>query len=104
LGAKAEPMAGNATVRRRWVVPSALLVTLLASFGKDWFTATYLEDAGEGDLWQCRECKWVEWWPQRSQAPLCYGATGPPHAETETELVEDENLKPSDGDGPHRFK
>lgn len=65
-------MAGTGTALRRWMLPTALLTVLLASYGIDNFTTTMQDDAGRGKYWRCPECPRVEWWEEGGR-PWCIG-------------------------------
>jgi len=87
-------MAGVASSSRRWMLPSALLVALLARYGGENATPSYVPDAGEGQYWQCPGCQRVEWWPDQGTAPRCDGNGGMWHRRMfDTELLEGEDLE-----------
>jgi hypothetical protein len=94
-------MAGTATSTRMWVLPSALLVALLASFN-EWPSTSFQSDSGRSQLWQCPKCGWIERKTQRRQPPRCYGPAGDPHRMAEAQLLEGEGRLPSVG--PRRFR
>ena len=94
-------MAGTATSPRRWVLPSVLLIALLATHN-EWPSTSFLSDAGRSQLWQCPKCGWIEKKPQRRQPPRCWGPAEDTHPMAVTHLLEGEGHLPSDG--PPRFK
>lgn len=88
-------MAGTATSPRRWILPSALVVVLIACFGDENATPSYVADAGEGQYWRCPRCKRVELWPDRETPPRCTGEK-PTHGMVDTDLVEGETPQLTD--------
>jgi hypothetical protein len=91
-------MAGTA---RRWVLPSALLVSLVASYN-EWPSTSYQSSAGRSQLWRCPRCLWVEQKAKGSPPPRCSGTDDDPHPVTVTILLEGEGYSKSDG--PRRFR
>jgi hypothetical protein len=94
-------MAGTA---RRWVLPSALRVILLASYKSydEWPSSSFQSSAAKSELWQCPCCLWVEQKAKGSPPPRCSGTRDEPHARKVTILLEGPGYSKSDG--PRRFR
>lgn len=90
-------MAGTDTAPRRWVLPSALLTVLLASFGGDNFITTMQDDAGRGGYWRCPKCNRVEWW-QEGGRPRCEGTPTCQHKAVKTDPETGSNVRKTDRD------
>jgi hypothetical protein len=90
-------MAGTDTAPRRWMLPSALLIVLLASFGRDNFIATVQGDAGRGKYWRCPTCNRVEW-REDGGHPWCEGTPRRQHDPVETDPETGPNVRTTDGD------
>ena len=94
-------MAGPATSPRRWMLPSALLVVLLATHN-EWPSTSLQSNAARSQLWKCPECGWIERKARQRQAPRCFGSRDRPHPSAKTKLLQGSGHTPSNG--PRRFK
>lgn len=88
-------MAGSGTAPRRWIVPSALLTVLLASYGGDNFIATMQGAAGRGKCWRCPKCNRVEW-REEGGRPWCRGTEGHQHDPARTNEEKKKNTEATD--------
>jgi hypothetical protein len=94
-------MAGPATSPRRWMLPSALLVVLLAAYNESPSTSLQ-SNAAKSQLRKCPKCGWIERKARTRKTPRCSGTDDCPHTVAETILLEGSGHTPSDG--PRRFK
>ena len=81
------------------MLPSALLVIVLASLGGENPIITAMSDAGEGGYWQCPTCGRVEWLPAVETVPQCPGPSDNPHKPPiDTVSVAGKDVMPTDTD------
>jgi hypothetical protein len=88
-------MAGFTTSPRRWMVPTALLTAMLASFGGRDVITTKQSGAGRGSYWQCPECHRVEW-KLPGPTPRCAGVPKGTHAIAKTKRMTGDDIQKTD--------